>query len=128
MNDDRTFILRGLALAAAVAMGVVLTAAASPDRGPEGRDDSAHGGDGHKPRDHDRRAARRLEEAGTIQGLETILAAVRERRPGRVLEVELEYEHRDPLYEVTVLDPSGVVWELEVDAASGAFIEEEREH
>lgn len=125
MSNERPFLRRGLTLAVAVASGVGLLAAAAPstaDRGGyPGYDDY------RKPGDHDRRVARRLEEAGTIQGLETVLAAVREHRPGRVLEVELEYEYREPRYEVTVLDAAGVVWEVEVDAATGAFLREERD-
>jgi uncharacterized membrane protein YkoI len=125
MSKERPFLLRGLTLAAAVTAGVGLMAAApsAADRGEYSGYDDGYG----KPRDHDRRAARRLEEAGTIQGLETILATVREHRPGRVLEVELEYEYREPLYEVTVLDEGGVVWEVKVDAATGAFLGQERD-
>ncbi len=77
--------------------------------------------------DDDHLEARRLMESGSIQPLETILERVQAQRPGRVLEVELEGEDRRYVYEVELLDESGQVWELKLDAVTGEILEQEQE-
>lgn len=73
--------------------------------------------------DDDQDTARRLREAGEILPLETIIGSARNEFPGRVLEVELEEEDGGFVYELELLDESGVVHELRYDARSGRRIE-----
>ena len=82
---------------------------------------------GSADRDDDHLEARRLVEGGTVQPLESILKRVRVHHPGRILEVELEGEGGRYIYEVELLDDSGQVWELKMDAVTGEMLEQERE-
>ncbi len=75
--------------------------------------------------DHER--AHRLRESGDIVPLEHILERALSLYPGRVIEVELEYEDERWVYEIEIVDERGVVWELEFDAGSGRLLEEKRE-
>ena len=77
--------------------------------------------------DEDHLEARKLVESGSIQPLETILEQVRAQRPGRILEVELEGEDGRYVYEIELLDESGQVWELKLDAMTGEILKQERE-
>jgi len=72
-------------------------------------------------------AVRELMQQGDILPLEQILEKVREQRPGRVLETELEQKRGSYIYEVEMLDDNGEVWEMKFDAASGALLEQEQE-
>lgn len=72
-------------------------------------------------------AARALVESGEILSLEQILTNLDERMRGRVLEVEFEREHGRYIYEIEILDASGIVRELEIDATSGELLQIERE-
>ncbi len=79
---------------------------------------SARGGsEGH---DHDR--ARAALQAGEILPLPTIMARVAQAYPGHVLEVELEREDERWIYELKLLQPSGGLLKLEIDAKSGAVL------
>ncbi len=78
--------------------------------------------------DDDYMEARRLEKAGSILSLETILESVKKQQTGRILEVELEHEHGRYIYEIELLDSAGVVWEIAVDAATGMRLKTELEH
>jgi uncharacterized membrane protein YkoI len=81
---------------------------------------SARGGsEGH---DHDR--ARAALQAGEILPLPTIMARVAQSHPGHVLEVELEREDERWIYELKLLQPSGGLLKLEIDAQSGAVIKQ----
>ncbi|EAR22782.1 hypothetical protein NB231_10028 [Nitrococcus mobilis Nb-231] len=71
--------------------------------------------------------ARRLLEAGAIRPLSVILQTAQATRPGRVLEVELERESGQVIYEVEVIDRRGRIWELHIDAATGRLLRTERE-
>lgn len=74
--------------------------------------------------DHDE--VRGLHENEAIVGFEQILTSFRERFPdGRMLEVELECEDDEHIYELEILDPSGEVRELRFDAVTGDFMGEE---
>lgn len=77
--------------------------------------------------DDDHLEARRLVETGSILPLESILDRVQAQRPGRILEVELEREDGRYIYEIELLDQSGQVWELELDAVTGETLEQELE-
>ena len=82
---------------------------------------------GSADRDDDHVEARRLVESGSIQPLEAILERVQTQRPGRILEVELEGEYGRNVYEIELLDDSGEVWELKLDAVTGEILEQEKE-
>ncbi len=75
----------------------------------------------------DHEAIRRLVESGRILPLEQILERARQRRPGQVLETELENEDGRLVYEIELLDRQGFVRELYFDAATGAFLKEEED-
>jgi CheY-like chemotaxis protein len=68
--------------------------------------------------DHDR--ARRALEAGEILPLADILAAAEAARPGRVIELELERDDGRWVYELELVSPEGLLYEMEIDAATGA--------
>lgn len=76
---------------------------------------------------NDHEEARRLQQAGAILPLETILQKAQAIHPGRVLEVELETRRSGHQYEIDLLDEAGRVWELKLDAQSGELIKEEME-
>ncbi len=71
--------------------------------------------------------ARKLRESGQILPLEQILDRARARKPGQVLETELERKRNVYVYEVEILDAEGWVWELKFDARTGELIELERD-
>ncbi|MCF6191499.1 MAG: PepSY domain-containing protein [Cocleimonas sp.] len=75
--------------------------------------------------DHDE--AYELLRSGEILPLEKILEITRKKIPGRILEVELEHEDKQLIYELEVLDPKGIVWEIKVDAVTGAILEKEQD-
>lgn len=75
----------------------------------------------------DAREAARLSKAGEILPLEKILERARAEHPGKVLETELDHEHGKYMYEVEILDDSGVVWKMKLDAKSGALIKSRRD-
>jgi len=66
--------------------------------------------------------AQRLLEAGKILPLDEILVIVKKAVPGKLLEIELETKDRQIIYEVEILDASGVVKEVYINASSGEII------
>lgn len=76
--------------------------------------------------DHDE--AKRLLDSGNILPLETILSKIRDTHQGKVLDVELEAEHGQTIYEVEFLTVDGVVLEVKVDASSGKILSTEKEY
>jgi len=79
---------------------------------------------GHK-RDHDRARAALL--AGEVLPLGQILERVQRLHPGHMLEVELEREDGRWIYEIKLLQASGGLLELEVDARDGSVLRRSRE-
>lgn len=71
-------------------------------------------------RDHER--AREALESGEIRPLSALLAEIEARYDGRVIETELERDDGRWIYEFKLLPPSGRIFEVEVDAATGAVI------
>jgi uncharacterized membrane protein YkoI len=71
-------------------------------------------------RDHER--ARAALAAGEIRPLAALLAEVERRYLGTVIETELERDDGRWVYEVKILPPSGRVFELKFDAATGALL------
>ncbi len=77
--------------------------------------------------DDDYLDARRLMEAGLILPLHEILGRIQEGHAGRILEVELEHESGQYIYEIEILDEKGVVREWEINATSGEILKPEQE-
>ena len=57
--------------------------------------------------------------SGEILSLEVILENVRQTYPGKVLEVELENEDQQIVYEMEILGDDGVIKEIYIDAKTG---------
>jgi uncharacterized membrane protein YkoI len=70
--------------------------------------------------DHER--ARHAREAGRVLPLQQILVNARAAFGGEVLDVELEDEGGDPIYEIKLLASGGRVLKLEYDAVSGELL------
>ncbi len=70
-------------------------------------------------RDHDR--AREALEAGKILPLRTIIDKLDRDYPGQILEVELEYEDGQWIYEIKLLRDNGALIKLELDAGDGTL-------
>lgn len=97
-------------------VAVLLTAApagdwASADKKRKGRDD-----------DHDE--AFRAVQGGAILPLAKVLAIVRSKIDGEIIETEFEYEHGTPVYEFKYVNRQGQVRELYADARNGAIIKD----
>jgi len=60
---------------------------------------------------------------GEIRPLAGILAVVEARYEGRVIETELEYRRPAWIYEFKLLPPTGRIFMVRVDAASGRMLE-----
>lgn len=97
--------------AIAALLGVLLLAAAAV---PAGADD-------------DHITARKLRESGEIMPLEKIIERARAEKPGEVLETELDRKNGRYVYEVEIVDEAGQVWEIKLDAGTGALIKMERD-
>jgi uncharacterized membrane protein YkoI len=76
-------------------------------------------------RDHE--TAKRLQEAGVIMPLETILKKQWREDLERILEVELENEDGRRVYEIEYLDRAGAAWEMLIDAQTGRLLRKERD-
>ena len=72
--------------------------------------------------DDDYIEAKRLLDSGEILSLEVILKNVRQIFPGKVLEVELEKEDEQIVYEIEILDGNGVIKEIYIDAKTGKLL------
>ncbi len=72
--------------------------------------------------DDDYIEARRLLDSGEILSLEVILKNVRQIFPGKVLEVELEKEDEQIVYEIEILGGNGVIKEIYIDAKTGKLL------
>ena len=71
-------------------------------------------------RDHDR--ARAALRAGEVLPLAIILERVAQQNPGQVLEVELERDDGRWIYELKLLQHSGTLVKLKVDARDGMVL------
>lgn len=73
--------------------------------------------------DDDHERARRAVEAGRIRPLVQLLAEVERRYVGQVVETELDDDDDERwTYEFKLLPPSGRIYKVELDAATGAVI------
>ena len=76
-------------------------------------------------RDHDR--ARAALRAGEVLPLTTILERVAKEQPGQVLEVELERNQGRWIYELKLIQNSGALVKLKVDARDGSVLKRKSE-
>jgi uncharacterized membrane protein YkoI len=74
-------------------------------------------------KDHDR--ARRAFQRGEIRSLTQIMADLKPELGGEIIEVELERKGAGYLYKFKILPPSGRMWEVDVDAATGRILKRE---
>ena len=72
--------------------------------------------------DDDYIEARRLLDSGEILPLEVILKNVRQIFPGKVLEIELEKEDKQIVYEIEILGDDGVIKEIYINAKTGKLL------
>lgn len=73
--------------------------------------------------DDDQEIARRALRDGRIKSLSEITRMLKPHLPGKILGVELEVEDDGRIvYEFNVIDSSGRLWEVEVDAATGKIL------
>ena len=75
--------------------------------------------------EEDYQLARKLRQLGEILPLEKIVAFAKAKKRGEVLETELERKNGYYLYEVEILDTSGQVWELKLNAKTGQVLKVE---
>ncbi|HEX7072693.1 MAG TPA: PepSY domain-containing protein [Hyphomicrobiaceae bacterium] len=74
---------------------------------------------------HDHEQARRALEEGRARPLADILAEVRPRLGGEVIDVEFEREDGRYVYEFKVITPAGQLREIEVDALTAEILKDE---
>ena len=70
---------------------------------------------------------RSMVKQGKILSLDTILQKHPQQLSGRLLDLEVESEHGQIIYELEFLQQNGNVVEFEIDAASGEILEQEIE-
>ena len=84
-----------------------------------------------EPDDDDGDDARQHYEAqqalknGEVRPLEEIIAAVRKEISGDIIEIEFERDDGRYIYELEIIQPSGQVIEIKVDAATKVILERE---
>lgn len=83
----------------------------------------SHAGD---DKDHDR--ARQALEAGEVLPLRTILERVERDHPGQVMEVELDREKGEWLYEIKILREGGALIKLKINARDGSLLGIKQKH
>lgn len=69
--------------------------------------------------------ARQLLASGTILPLQHFIDQARALRPGKLIDADLhpKLEHHGYVYEIHMVDPGGLVWEVEFDAVTGELLE-----
>jgi uncharacterized membrane protein YkoI len=82
----------------------------------------AHAGKDHESRHEDAERASRGAESGEFVPLARLVAAVRARYQGEIVETEFESRHGIPYYEFHILQPDGHLIEIKVDARNGRYL------
>lgn len=77
-----------------------------------------------KGRDDDHDQAFRARQGGVVLPLAEVLAMVRSKIDGEIIETEFEYEHGIPVYEFKYVNRQGQVRELYADARNGAVLKD----
>lgn len=72
--------------------------------------------------DDDYMEAKRLLETGEILPLEDLLKNLRQTFPGKILDIELEREDHQIVYEVELLGKDGIVKEIYINAKTGKVL------
>ena len=104
-----------------VSLAVALMAALAGFAHADG--DGDHDGDGDSERRHEAaERASRGAETGEFVPLASIVANVRKRYAGEIVETEFESKAGRPYYEFHLLAEDGRVTEVRVDARSGRFL------
>jgi len=85
-------------------------------------------GDSHAGDNSDHERARQAVEAGEVLPLRTILERVEREYPGQVMEVELDREKGEWVYEVKVLRKGGALMKLKIHARDGAILGLKEKH
>lgn len=69
-----------------------------------------------------------LRDAGTIQSFEKLNAVALAKHPGATIEeTELEHEHGRYQYQVELRDAQGVQWDVQLDATTGAVLQDHQD-
>lgn len=71
--------------------------------------------------------ARKLVSSGQILPLEEIHEKAQLIKPGKIIETELENKKGKYIYEIELVDDTGLVWELKFDANTGNLIKLEQD-
>jgi uncharacterized membrane protein YkoI len=66
--------------------------------------------------------AKQLSAQGKILPLSEILERAKQYKAGEVIDVEFEQKKRRYVYEIEILEATGQVWEVKLDATTGALI------
>ena len=74
----------------------------------------------------DQYQVRRMVEQGEILPLEQLLERHRPQLRGRIIDLELEYEHGRLVYEIELVNDQGRVRDYLIDARSGEWLGEEK--
>ncbi len=77
--------------------------------------------------DDDQERVWEARKRGDILPLEDILAKVLRLHPGEVLEIELDDDDGELIYEIEVLTRRGIVLEMDVDARTGKILKLEED-
>lgn len=89
---------------------------------------AAAGEDDEQEAESERReAVRSAVEQGHIRPLSVLLKEIQKQLPGKVIGVEAEQKERRWIYEFRVIDTSGQLYEVSVDAATAEILKIERE-
>jgi len=78
--------------------------------------------------DHDHDRARQAVEAGNVLPLRTILEQVEREYPGQVMDVELDREKGEWVYEVKLLRKGGALMKLKILARDGTILGFKEKH
>jgi uncharacterized membrane protein YkoI len=78
---------------------------------------------GEEAHEHDHDRARGARERGEIMALEEIMPAVHERFPGDLAQIEFERDNGYWIYEFKLIDSTGRLVEVKVNAKTGAVID-----
>lgn len=82
----------------------------------------AHGGKNDPPNRSDHEAARRALLSGEVLSLRQVLDIVAREYPGEPVEIEFEHEDGMYLYELKLLQATGRIIKMKVDASTGAIL------
>ncbi len=100
---------------------LLVAAVAYPVAAAAGEDDE------HEAESDRREAVRSAVEQGHIKPLSELLREIQKQLPGKVIGVEAEQKGRRWLYEFRVIDTSGRLYEVSVDAATAEILKIEQE-